>query len=115
MIRTLLAVLAGYLVFGISAGLLFGVSGRNPKQWHGILFAALSTLYGMCFAFLGGWLAAKLAVRNPARHSLMVAVTIVTIAVVSAVLQAREASLWTEVCTVLFMAPAAAIAGRFRR
>jgi hypothetical protein len=49
--RSVIAVIAGYLVFGGSAGLLFGLSGRDPKVWPGIGFAAFSTLYGMAFAF----------------------------------------------------------------
>ena len=112
MIRTLVAVLAGYLVFGISAGLLFNVTRHNPKVWPGAGFAILATVYGMVFAYLGGWVASAIANRNPGRHAWMVTATIVTIAILSMILQASSASIWSEVAAVVFMAPAAGLASR---
>jgi hypothetical protein len=115
--RSVIAVIAGYLVFGISAGLLFGTSGRDPKVWPGFGFAVFATLYGMAFAFAAGCIAARLARRNPAHHAAAEAAIIALVAAMSMLLQAQGASIWSEVAVLLFMAPAAAASGfsRFSR
>ena len=109
--RSAIAVLAGYLLFAIGAGLLFGVSGRDPKVWPGIGFAVFSTLYGMAFAFAAGCVAARLARRKPVHHAAAEAAVIALVAAMSMLLQAQGASIWSEVAVLLFMAPAAAASG----
>ncbi len=109
--RSVIAVVAGYLVFAVSAGLLFGLSGRNPKVWPGIGFAVFSTLYGMAFAFAAGCIAARLARGNPVHHAAAEAAMIALVAALSMLLQAQGASIWSEVSVLLFMAPAAAASG----
>jgi len=60
-LRSTGAVLAGYLTFGISAALLFGLTGVDPNAAAPMSFMVLTALYGIAFAILGGYLAAKIA------------------------------------------------------
>jgi predicted membrane metal-binding protein len=55
-LRTILAVLAGYSVFVISAVLLFQLSGIDPHTDPSIGIIALTIIYGLLFSFLGGLL-----------------------------------------------------------
>lgn len=109
MIRSSVAVLGGYLVFALGAAFLFPLAGRDPKVWPGFAFAVFSTVFGMIFAFLGGYVAARIAAANRGRHALIVAGLIALVAVLSALLQASSASVWSEVCALVFMAPSAAL------
>ena len=44
--RSVAAVLGGFLIFSISAVLLFNISGRPPEVWPGAAFATFAILYG---------------------------------------------------------------------
>jgi FtsH-binding integral membrane protein len=80
---SVLAVIAGYAIFAVSAVVLFSLSGRDPHQTAGAGFMAFSILYGACFALLGGFVAARIARGAPVRHALAVAVLIAAGATVS--------------------------------
>ena len=54
MVRSVVGVIAGYLVFGVSAALLFGLSGRDPHAHQDVAFVVLSTAYGVACAGVGG-------------------------------------------------------------
>ena len=61
MMRSVLAVLAGYLTFAVTGGLLFAVTGVDPHASPTPLVAVGTIVYGMVFAALGGWLAAAVS------------------------------------------------------
>ena len=59
--RNILGVIVGYLIFAVSAVLLFQISGQNP---HGATFASFMIfviLYGAVFATVGGFVAKIIA------------------------------------------------------
>ena len=114
MTRSVAAVLAGYLVFGVSAVLLFQVSGVAPEAPPSLRFAVFSTLYGIGFAFGGGFLAASLSGRAETWHGAAVGVIIAVLAAVSMLIQSGSGSLWSQVATLVLMAPAAAAGGYAR-
>jgi hypothetical protein len=106
-LRSLGAVIAGYLVFGVSAALLFAISGRPAEQWPGWPFAVFATVYGAVFAALAGALAGALAPRAPFRHAGAVSILLVTAAVVSWLAQGGAISPWSQLATIFAFAPAA--------
>ena len=115
MVRSILAVMMGYLTFGLSASLLFGLSGRDPHVTPGVGFLVFAILYGVGFAALGGYLAATVGRRRQVAHAAAVAVIIGIAALVSLVAQAGNGAIWSELATLFLMAPAAVAGADLRR
>jgi ABC-type Mn2+/Zn2+ transport system permease subunit len=106
-VRSIVAVVVGYLVFAGSAVALFQVSGQAPHAPASLPFMLGSTLYGILFAALGGYLAARLVPRRPELHGAAVAALIALGAAASLVARHGTGSVWSQVSAVLLMAPAA--------
>jgi hypothetical protein len=113
MLRSVLAVVAGYLVFGLSAALLFPLSGRDARAFPQTGFLVFSTVYGMAFALLGGYVAASLARRKEIAHAAVVAGIIAVLALISLVAKS-SGSLWSQIAAIVLMAPAALLGGWLR-
>jgi peptidoglycan/LPS O-acetylase OafA/YrhL len=114
MIRSILAIISGYLVFGISAALFFAVTGHNPHLPPHTLFFIGSVSYGVLFAVLAGYVAAFLAKKNEFRHALAVCCIIGLIAFISLVMTMGKGSIWSETAAIVFMCPAAILGGYIR-
>jgi len=110
-LRSIAAVIAGYLVFALSAAALFQLSGMNPHGGASMAFMALTTLYGMVFAGLGGILAVRLSATRLPAHAWAVAGLIAIGAGISLLLSPTTDARWSQITAILFMAPAAALAG----
>lgn len=111
MVRSIAAVIAGYLLFALSAAALFAISGRDP---HGVVdttFMVLSIAFGVIFSFLAGFSAASIARQRRSLHGLAVAVIIAIGAIVSLVAAPGEGSLWSQISALALFAPAAALGG----
>jgi hypothetical protein len=115
MLRSIGVVLVGYVPFGISAVLLFKLTGRDPHAPAPVSFMLLSTLYGMAFAVLAGYLAARLAGRRPLSHAIAVAGIIGLGALISIVLRPVGAALWSQLAALVLIAPSAILGGLIRR
>jgi hypothetical protein len=115
MLRSVIAVVAGYLVFAFSAALLFGLSGVDPHAVPSLTFGIGSVVFGMVFAALGGWVAARLAPSNPAAHVRGVALVLATIALVSMVAGWGDGSPWSQLAALLLMAPSTLLGLRLPR
>ena len=61
MIRNILGVIAGYLIFAVSAVALFNLSGIDPHADASIGTVALVIVYGGFFAAIGGYIAHLIA------------------------------------------------------
>ena len=112
--KSVLAVLVGYLVFGVSAILLFKVVGVDPRQEPELGFRIWSTLYGVFFALSGGYVAARIAGKKEITHASAVACILTVIATVSLIAQPGHASLWSQIAALGFMTPAAILGGLVR-
>jgi hypothetical protein len=112
--RSVAAVLGGFLIFSVSAVLLFNLSGRPPEIWPGAAFATFAIIYGAVFAGLAGYVAARLAPRVPIVHAAAVAGLLFGAATGSYLIQAPGASLWSLVSTILVSVPAAMFGGYLR-
>ena len=113
--KSALAVLAGYLVFAISAVLLFQLSGVDPHLVPGLGFIIGSILYGMAFAALGGYIAAVIARGRELAHAAAVACILAIFAFVSIIAQPGLSSHWSQLAAIFLMAPAAVGGGWMRR
>lgn len=111
--RSVAAVAAGYLVFAVSAVVLFQVSGRAPHAAVPTSFLMWSTAYGAAFAALGGFLAARVAPSRPVRHAAAVGLVIFALALASLLASPAGDSVWSQIAAMAVMAPAAWAGGRF--
>ena len=113
-VRSIAAIVTGYLIFGISAGLLFRAAQRDPHAPAPATFLILSTLYGLVFACLGGYVAARIAQRLELLHAVILALLMATVALISLFAELGRGSVWSQIAALLFMAPAAALGGMVR-
>lgn len=113
--RSVAAVVAGYLVFGISTAAMFALGGQDPLRPAPVLFMIVSTVLGILAAALGGWVGARLAPFQPRRHAAAVAILLGTIALVSLVLHPAGSPVWSPIAALCLMAPAAYAGGRSAR
>jgi hypothetical protein len=112
--KSVLAVLVGYLVFAVSAIILFRVFAVDPHQEPELGFRIWSTVYGVVFAFAGGYLAARIAGNKETAHASAVACILAVIATVSLIAQPGHGSLWSQFAALGFMTPAAVLGGALR-
>ena len=113
MFRSILAVVIGYLIFGVSAWLLFQFASIDPHAAPDASFLVLGSLYGSLFAFLGGYLSAVIARKKAILHASIVAVIIAAAAIASLFL--AEGSHWSELATIFLFAPMAILGGMLRK
>jgi len=112
--KSILAVLVGYLIFGLSSVALFLLAGVDPKQPAELAFRIWSTLYGVFFALLGGYTAARMAGRREIRHASGVAIILALLATVSLIAQPTGSSIWSQIAALGFMVPAVILGGIVR-
>jgi hypothetical protein len=113
-LRSIGAVIVGYLVFGVSAAAVFPLTGHDPHAPASPMFMFGMVVYGAVFAALGGYVAALIAGRRPRAHALAVGVLIALGSTVSLIASESDAR-WSQLAALVLMAPAAALAGMLRR
>lgn len=112
MLRSVSAVVGGYLIFALSAVVLFHLSGRDPHAPQPLWFVVAAVVYGMGFAALGGIFAARLALGRGLLHAGIVAVVVALGASVSLVASPGAGATWSQWTALALMAPSAYIGGR---
>ena len=113
MLRSIGAVAAGYLIFAMSAVLLFQMSGRAPHQAQPLAFEIASVVWGCVFALVAGWLTARIAARKPVLHAAILA-GVIALGALGSLIAATGAK-WTQVAALVVMAPCAWIGGKVSR
>jgi hypothetical protein len=114
MIRSISAIVAGYVVFGASSALLFATSGHDPHLMPGAGFLVGSIVYGAGFSMLAGYLSARLAPTRPLAHAAALAALVGVIALASMVVEWHAGSIWSELVVIFFLAPSALLGGYLR-
>jgi hypothetical protein len=110
MLRSIAAVVAGYVVFAVSAVLIFQLTGRDPHADAPLTFKIASIVWGAVFALVAGFLAGHVSVRRSAAHAAGVAAVIAAGAILSMVLDASGAR-WSQVAALVVMSPCAWLGG----
>jgi len=111
MVRLVLAVVTGYLIFAISAVLLFQISKQDPHQTVTLFYGVASTLYGMTFALVGGYAAGRIAGRRPRVQGAAVGGLIALGALVSLIARPGAGAIWSQLAALFLMAPMAVAGG----
>jgi hypothetical protein len=112
MTKSIVAVIVGYLIFGVSSAFLFAASGHDPRLFPTLTFLLCAVVYGTLVAAVSGYVTARLAPARPLCHARIVAVMIGAIAILSMIVEGHAGSLWSEVAVLALMAPAAAFGGQ---
>jgi O-antigen/teichoic acid export membrane protein len=110
-LRSIGSVILGYLLFAVSAFLFFQLSGQRPHAVAAPAVMAASILVGIVGAFAGGYLAARLAGRQPLLHGVAVAVVLAIGAAVSLASTLGHGAIWSQLAALLLMAPGAVLGG----
>ena len=105
MIRSVLAVLLGYVVFVLSASALFAVSGRDPHSQASAAFTVFAIAYGACFGVVAGLVAAWIARRAYFTHAFIVGCIIALGAAISMIARPGEGAIWTQMAAMVLFAP----------
>jgi hypothetical protein len=114
MARSVLAVIAGYLIFALSAFAFFQISGQPPHQAAPTPIMLGSIVFGMVFALLGGYVAAWLARRRPLAHGVAVGGVLALGAAISLLSTLGKGAVWSQVAALTLMAPSAVVGGWLR-
>jgi peptidoglycan/LPS O-acetylase OafA/YrhL len=112
--KSILAVLVGYLIFGVSSILLFLIAGVDAKQTPELGFRIWSMFYGIFFAALGGYIAARMAVQRELWHAAAVAIIMAVVVTISLIAQPGGSSIWSHIAVLGFMVPAVILGGILR-
>jgi len=113
-LRSILAVITGYIVFALSAALVFGLSGQKPHADASSAFKTLAIVVGTAFAIAGGYLAATIARKSHVAHATALAILLASIAAWSIHASPVKDPIWTQVSAIFFMAPGAILGGVLR-
>lgn len=113
-LRSLVGVVVGYLLFAVSTFSIFRIAGRDPHQNQDFVFVAVSVTLGMAFAFAGGYVAAVIAGRKARLHGGAVAAVLALGAVAPIMSQRGAGSIWSQAAAIALMAPSAFRGGLVR-
>ena len=112
--RSVLAVIAGYLVFAVCSFALFRVSGHDPYALPTLGFKALVIGLGLAFAAVGGFVTGTIARRRPVAHGAALGFLMALIAAISLRSLPPTGSGWTQIAALVAMAPAAVLGSALR-
>ena len=112
--RIFLAVVAGYLIFAVSAVLLFHLTNIDPHSPAALAFKAFTLAYGFAFAFLSGFVAGRIGRRTDLVCGIALALVIALGATISMIARPGAGALWTQTAALMLFAPAS-LAGDWTR
>ena len=113
--RTFLAVVAGYLIFAVSAVLLFHLTNIDPHSPAALGFKALTMAYGLAFALVSGFVAGRIGRRTDLLCGIALALVIALGATISMLARPGAGALWTQTAALILFAPASLVGGWIRR
>ncbi|MEP6946039.1 MAG: hypothetical protein ABJA02_08990 [Acidobacteriota bacterium] len=112
-LRIIAGVIVGYLIFAISAVMLFAIAGIDPHAEAAFVTKALVVAFGAVFAFLGGYSAALIAGAGKLTANWLLAVIIAGFAAVSLLMSVGDH--YTQIAAIVFFAPLSMAAVIVRR
>ena len=111
MLRAIAGIIVGYLIFAVPSFLLFRLTHVDPHAPASLSFEFIAVVYGIFFAFLGGYIGA--AVGRKLWVSIAITIIIATGAVFSILATGINWS-WSPIAALIFMVPAAFSGGWWR-
>jgi hypothetical protein len=114
MVRLVAGILLGYAVFGLTAVLVFAVSGRDPHATADPAFMVGSIGAGAIAAWVGGYIGAVVAAGSERTAGMAIAIIIAAASVVSLVARPGAGSQWSQLAALLLMSPCALFGAQIR-
>ena len=112
MVRKILSVIAGYLVFAVSSALLFILSGKPPHEAAPLRFKLITLIYGLFFAVLAGLVVQLIARQQNLFLNYILALVIFLLAMIS--LLTSGGNHWTQLMAMFIFAPVSIAGGYFK-
>jgi hypothetical protein len=109
MIRKILAVIISYVIFAVSAVLLFNLTGQKPHTDAALNFKITTGIYGTCFSVLSG-LILQLIARTK-NLTLNFILTFIMAAFATMSLFTSGGSHWTQLFAIIIFAPSSILGG----
>lgn len=110
-IRSLLSLILGYLVFAVAMVLLWMIFGYKPKDVPTDGFLVFSIFCECLFALGGGYVAALVAKRKRLLHTGILAGIVAVMGVLSLFFPQNELSWWANLATAFPIAPCFLLGG----
>ena len=114
MLKNVLAVLVGYLIYAIPTVMLYSITGQSYSLQPSDRFLLGNTLQGIVFAFLGGYVAAWIAPQRDRLHAGVVGLIIATAALLQAYGRPAPGASGGPLALLFFIAPSAWLGGVLR-
>ena len=120
MLRSIFAVLTGYVTMVVIVGLATFLLQVVKPAWFLVgtppppAYLALNVAYSFFAAFAGGWTAARIATRKNLQHAIALAALTLVLAIVSAALAGEGQPRWYQALLAILM-PATVFAGGWIR
>jgi hypothetical protein len=112
MIRSILGVTTGYMIFVITSILLFRISGVKPHSEASVTFMLLTFVYGAVFSFLSGFVTQTIARTKNLKVNYILFVIMAGFATFS--LFKSSGSSWTQLLAIFVFAPVSILGGFIR-
>jgi hypothetical protein len=114
MVRSILSIITGYVVFLISVMILWLAFGYGPKDIPPTNFLVFSVFCEALFSAGCGYLTAAIAQRRALLHAGILAAVFVIVGLGSLVFQTHRYPFWIPLSTVFINAPCALLGGYLR-
>jgi len=111
--RNISAVICGYLIFAVSALMLFKFGGIDPHAESGVGVKASVVVFGIVFSFVGGYAAKLIAAVRSLSVNLILSLIMAGFAAFSAF--KSEGEHYTQIAAIFVFAPASLLGGYIRR
>ncbi len=114
-VRGAFAVIASYILFAVPGAAIFALTGHEPHAPASVVYMALTTLWGMAFAFSSGYLAALIGGEVARKAPAVLGGLIAFGAILTMLVTPAGGARWSPIAAALFMAPSAVLGGMLRR
>ena len=108
-VRNIAAVVTGYLIFAVSALLLFKLGGIDPHAEAGVGMMLLVVLFGAIFSFVGGFVAKGIAASRSLVPNVVLAALMFAFAAFS--ITRSAGGHYTQFAAMLIFAPVSLVGG----
>ena len=115
MIRSIISVIAGYLVWMGATWIVWILFGYGIHDVPPTGFLVFSVLYESLFGLGGGYLTGVIAKRHIFRHSMVLAAFFAIGGVVSIIFETGQFPVWIPLSTIFITAPCVALGGYIRQ
>ena len=109
MIRNILAVIAGYLIFAISSVLLFTLTSHKPHAEASTAFKIITIIYGVFFFVIAGFVVQLIARQKTLALNYILALVIFIFATISLI--TATGTHWTQLFAMFIFAPVSVLGG----